>query len=161
MALFFTFNTQKAKGETTANVLCSAWRPEASLDGDDALLTSFAGLGRSNNQSLPPPLVHWPVLGGGGNFAKEKFWWTNFVTRNSHQIFRVVLIKPTKFFRREICPLRNLLATKFFLPPVKGRYRPGGWSVDKPGRWTRGGGLWFESELNGPLPPFFWARLLF
>ncbi len=23
--------------------------------------------------------------------------------------------------------------------PVNDRFRPGGWSVDKPGRWTRGG----------------------
>lgn len=31
MALFFTFNTQKAKGETTPNVLCSAWHQDAHI----------------------------------------------------------------------------------------------------------------------------------
>ncbi len=34
--------------------------------------------------------------------------------------------KPTKFFRREICPLQNLLATKFYPPP------PGSWGFFLP-----------------------------
>ena len=110
-------------------------------------------------------LPHPPLTGlstdryrGGGNFVQEKFRWTNFVTRNSHQIFsgrfkkthqifparnlscqkssapsapffflcislwprrnpikflEAILRKPTKFLQRKICPLRNLLATKF------------------------------------------------
>ncbi len=53
--------------------------------------------------------------------------WINFGGQNSSlgiptKFFRAVLRKPTKFFRREICPLQNLLAVKIFLPPVLVRF---------------------------------------
>ncbi len=43
-----------------------------------------------------------------GDFALDKFQWTNFDTRNFHQIFRIVLKnKPTEFYRRKICPSKK------------------------------------------------------
>ncbi len=58
-------------------------------------------------------------VGGRKNFAKEKIRWTNFVTRNSHQIF------PDRFKKsHQIFQARNLSSAKFVsfknFPPWKG-----------------------------------------
>jgi hypothetical protein len=48
-----------------------------------------------------------------GGFAQDKFWWTNFVTMHSHQIFPGRLENPTKFFRHEICPAKKKIFGAF------------------------------------------------
>jgi hypothetical protein len=66
----------------------------------------------SRHPSKHPPMVPMAAFGclrgDLGDFEQEKFRCTKFVTRNSHQIFRTVLRKPTKFFQREIYPTKNL-----------------------------------------------------
>ncbi len=53
---------------------------------------------------------------GGGNFAQDKFWWTSFVTRNSHQIFRIFffLEYPPKFSAQNLfCQKTSVPSTPF------------------------------------------------
>ncbi len=46
--------------------------------------------------------------GWGGGFRPGKFRWTNFVTRNPHQIFPDRFKETHQKFSREICPAKNL-----------------------------------------------------
>ncbi len=58
-----------------------------------------------------------PLLPGRkGDFTLVKFWWTNFVTRNSTKFFRAVLKKEKT---HQNFPAQNLYLQSVFYPPCR------------------------------------------